>query len=155
MNGDRLVVDASILAKAYLKDEVHSEIAQAILGDYAGGAVELFAPQVLLYEIPSAIQGAVRRRRLSGDEARRAIADFFELGIPTVGDSGTLEAMVTSAYAASEEYGCRLYDALYLIVAEGLRIPFVTADRRLFDAVKGRMQNVIWIEDYAQGSSTS
>ena len=150
MTNGRLVVDASILAKAYLKDEAFSEVARAILRDYALGTVELFAPQFLLYEIPSAIQGAVRRRRLDADEAEQAIAHFFALGIPTVGDPDTLESMITSAYQVGEQLGCRLYDALYLIVAVGLGAPFVTADRKLFDTIEGRLENVVWIEDYAQ-----
>jgi len=155
MTNGRLVVDASILAKVYLKDEPFSEVARDILDRYAHGTIELFAPQFLLYEIPSAIQGAVRRRRLDAAEAERAIAHFFALDIPVVGDSATLASMITSAYEMAERLGCRLYDALYLIVAQALHVPFVTADRKLFDTIEGRLQNVVWIEDYAAQISTS
>jgi predicted nucleic acid-binding protein len=150
MTNGRLVVDASILAKAYLRDETFNDVARAILTDYALGTLELFAPQFLLYEIPSAIQGAVRRRRLDAAEAKQAITHFFALSIPTVGDSETMESMITAAYATGERLGCRLYDALYLIVADGLRAPFVTADRKLFNTISERWRNVVWIEEYAR-----
>ena len=58
--------------------------------------------------------------------------------------------MITSAYEMGEQLGCRLYDALYLIVANALQAPFVTADRKLFDTIKDRLDDVVWIEDYAE-----
>jgi predicted nucleic acid-binding protein len=154
MTNGRLVVDASIVAKAYLKDEAFSDIAAALLGDFAHGTVELFAPQVLLCEIPSALEKAVRRGRISAHDADQAISQFFDLGIVTVGDTNTLPELISSAYRVARRLGGRIYDALYLIVAEGLHIPFITADRKLYTVASDEVTNLIWIEDYAQQLET-
>lgn len=50
---DRLVVDASVVSKFFLKDEDHTAEAQQLLDDFASGSIELVAPQYLLYEVES------------------------------------------------------------------------------------------------------
>lgn len=92
------VIDASVLARVYLKDEEFSSLAEEIVRRYVGGSVELIAPQFILYEIPSAIASAVRQRRLDSSAGRQAIRDFFNLRIRTLGDAGTLQPMIESAY---------------------------------------------------------
>lgn len=79
--------------------------------------------------------------------SREAIRDFFKLRLPTLGDITTLQPMIESAYVRSEQLGCRIYDALYLIIAEVLEYRFVTADRRLYNVLKDRISYVIWIGD--------
>ena len=122
------VIDASVLAKVYLRDEEFAPLAEQIVRRYVDGSIELVAPQLILYEIPSAIQAAARRSRLDPRDARQAIRDFFDLRIPTLGDAATLPRMVQSAYLRAAQVGCLMYDALYLIVAEALGYQFVTAD---------------------------
>ena len=39
------------------------------------------------------------------------------------------------------------YDAVYLVLAAALRMSFVTADRRLYEAVKQRLPFVRWLGD--------
>lgn len=67
MTNAQLVIDASVLAQIYVKDveERFSTIAEDIVEQHIRGSIELVAPQFILYEIPSAIQRAVRRRRLA------------------------------------------------------------------------------------------
>lgn len=150
----RLVVDASIVAKAYLKDEAFSEIADGVLSDFATGALDLVAPQLILYEIPSAIEKALRRGRIAAEDAERAIHGFFDLDIVTVGDRETLPDLISSAYRTSYRVGCRIYDAMYLVVAESLDLPFLTADRRLYDMAGDKFANLLWIEDYEREAAS-
>ncbi|MCH8064440.1 MAG: type II toxin-antitoxin system VapC family toxin [Chloroflexi bacterium] len=144
------VIDASVLAKVFLKDEDHASIAEEIVRQFVTASIELVAPQLILYEIPSAIETAVRRQRLDANDARQAIRDFFDLGIPTLGDGDALQRMIDSAYMRAAQLGCRLYDALYLIVAEALDGQFITADEELYDAVKDQLPYVVWIGDYVE-----
>jgi predicted nucleic acid-binding protein len=155
MTNAQLVVEASIVAKAYLKDEAFVDLAEALLDDFARGRTELFAPQLILYEIPSALEKAVRRGRISVGDGHRAAAHFLELGIVTVGDSDTLPQLIYAAYKVGQRLGCRIYDALYLVVADGLSFPFLTADRRLYDLAHGEFANLIWIEDYEREIGSS
>ena len=137
------VIGASVLAKVFLKDEDHASIAEGIVSQFVTASIELVAPQFILYEIPSAIEIAVRRQRLAANDARQAIRDFFELGIPTLGDRDTLQRMIDSAYQRAEQLGCRMYDALYLVVVEALECRFVTADERLYNTVKEQLPYVV------------
>ena len=144
------VIDASVLAKVYLRDEEFAPVAQRFVSRYVDASLDLVAPQLILYEIPSAIQTAVRRGRLDPKDGLAAMDDFFRLQIPVVGDSNTLRPMLESASALAEELGCRLYDAMYLTVAETLDCRFITADLKLYGAVSERADYVVWIADYAE-----
>ncbi len=150
MTDRQLVVDASVLAQIYVKDEEEqfAYIAEGIVRQYVDGSLDLVAPQVILYEIPSAIHRAVRRRRLSPNDARMAIRHFFNLGVRTLGTDGNLERLIESAYMRATQLGCHIYDALYLVVAEVLGYRFVTADRKLYQAIHSRVDYVLWIADY-------
>ncbi len=149
------VIDASVLAKVFLKDEDHASIAEEIVRQFATASIELVAPQFILYEIPSAIETAVRRQRLDANDARQAIRDFFSLRIPTLGDADTLQLMIDSAYMRAAQLGCRMYDALYLVVAEALDCQFITADEKLYNTVKDHLPYVVWIGDYEKPEESS
>ena len=104
---------------------------------------------MILYEIPRAIQAAVRRNRLDPDDGRQAIADFFALQLPALGRPSTLQSMIEAAYDLAERVDCRLHDALYLTVAEQSGYPLLTADLRLYERVKDKVPYVRWITDFS------
>lgn len=145
----RLVVDASVIAKAYLRDEEHSQVSDHILLSFAAGSLDLIAPQYILYEVPSTILNAVRQRRLSSKRGAEAIEEFLSLPLLTVGSDVTLPDMLRRAHALAESLGCRLYDALYLVVGQEFDAPVVTADGRLFRGVSQAFPHLIWLADYA------
>jgi predicted nucleic acid-binding protein len=47
------------------------------------------------------------------------------------------------------------YDAAYLALAEHEGIPFVTGDKQLYNAVKGRLPWVRWVGDYRSEAKES
>ena len=145
---ERLVVDASVIAKIFLKDEDPRAVARTIALSFASGVLDLIAPEIILYEVPSAILNAVRRQRLSPSEGLNAVEEFLNLELPTVGSSDVLPNMVRRAYALAEEFGCRLQDALYLAVAVEFDLPLITADARLYRGLRGRVPQLLWFEDF-------
>ncbi len=145
---EQWVVDASVIAKVYLRDEDHAEVAEALVSRYVVGDADLIAPQFILYEVPSTILAAVRRRRLNPTRGEEAIREFFNLRIPTVGDDATLQSMVEQAYSLAQDVGCKIYDATYLVVALALDLPFITADAKLYRALSRQLANLVWIADY-------
>ena len=145
MTGGPWVIDASFLAKLYLRDEEFAHVAREVVRAYVGGMEELVALEFILYEIPSAIQAAVRRQRLSDRQGREAVRDLFALGIRTVG--GTDQALVEAAYDRAQQLGCSIYDALYVVVAETLGFDLLTADRKLYDAVHESVPCVVSLGD--------
>ena len=152
---ERWVIDASVLAKIYLKDEDHTEIAETIVSRYISGTIDLVAPQFILYEVPSTILAAVRRRRLNAERGYQAIREFFELRIPLVGDDATLQSMIEAAYTLAQDTGCKIYDSLYLVVAEAFDCPFITADAKLFRALSQQTDYLAWIGDFQPETAAS
>ena len=128
-----LVVDASVAAKWHLPDEDHADTADAILQRFVRGELLLWAPDYIRYEVPAAITVATQGRspRLLPEAGRQAIEKFLDLGLSTT-DSRRL---VLDAYPLVHQFGCALYDALYLALAQRLGIPFITADRRLYQRI--------------------
>jgi predicted nucleic acid-binding protein len=153
---DRLVVDASVVAKFYLKDEDHSQIAQQLLGDFSAGSIDLVAPQFLLHEVASTLLGAVRRRRLDQADADEALEELLTLGVQFVQDNAPGSSMLREAYALASRFGCGLYDALYLSVSLTLDLPLITADGRLYRGMAEKVPQLVWIADYQinRGAST-
>jgi len=141
-----LVVDASVAVKWLLTDEEYADQAARLLTAFEDGRLSFVAPEHIRYEVPSAITVATRGRRprLTEEQGREAIEEFLALGIRLVGD----DDLVRAAYPLARRSGCAFYDALYLTLAERLRLPFLTADRRLYERVR-QLPHVRWIKDYA------
>ena len=157
MTDAQLVIDASVLAQIYVRDieERFSPLAEEIVRRHVSGSIELVAPQFILYEIPSAIHRAVRRRRLAPNDARLAIRHFFNLRLRTLGGDGSLRLMIESAYMRAAQLGCHIHDALYLVVAEVLGYRFITADKKLYQRIFDQVDYAIWIEDYESEAGSS
>ena len=150
MTDAQLVIDASVLVQLYVKDaeERFAAVADDIIRRHVGGMIELVAPQIILYEVPSAIRRAVRRGRLDPADAHLSIRHFFNLGLRTLGRDETVRPMIESAFVRGSSLDCHLYDSLYLVVAEVLGYRFITADRKLHNQVRNQVDYVIWVEDY-------
>ena len=156
MTDGPLVIDASVLAKIYLRDEEFSRVAEALVRGHSTGARQLVAPDLIQYEIARAIQAAVRKRRLDPIDGRRAVRQFFALRIQTLGSTErSRRPLIESAYLRAEQLGCRLNDAVYVVMAEVLGYEFITADRKLHTAISSQVDLVVWIGDYPIDETSS
>jgi predicted nucleic acid-binding protein len=144
-NPPRYVVDASIVSKWHLRDEQHVDRADAILFAFQAGRIDLIAPDHLRYEVPSAIRKGVRTGRLMSHQARTAISDFLNWGLPTVGGDG----LIPAAYDQPVRFGCSFYDGLYLALSDAIGCPLLHADDHLRNALGGGFPSAIWIEDWS------
>ena len=144
------VVDASVAAKWHLTDEEYAVEAATVLQHFGQGQIELLAPAQIRYEVPAAFTVATlgRNPRLTPPDGRAAIQEFLALGIKTIDD----DWLILSAYDLSQQYGCALYDGLYLALSQGLGIPFITADRRLYQRIR-HLPHAVWITDYSAAAS--
>jgi predicted nucleic acid-binding protein len=142
---EALVVDASVAAKWYLRDETDVEQADLLLTRFSLGELVLVAPEQIRYEIPATISVATvgTRPRMSRDDGRAAIESFLALGVHTFGT----DDLILSAFALVHQHAIAFYDALYLALATILEIPFITADNRLYQRIAG-IEGVLWISDY-------
>ncbi|MDO8691518.1 MAG: type II toxin-antitoxin system VapC family toxin [Dehalococcoidia bacterium] len=143
---ETLVVDASVAVKWNLGDEEHADKATLLLTRFSEGKTDLLAPDYIRYEVPSAITVATQGRgpRIAQDQGKEAIEEFLNLGVRTMDSS----ELILEAYPLVHQYGCALYDALYLALAQRLTLPFITADFKLYRRIR-HLPGVVWIGDYS------
>jgi predicted nucleic acid-binding protein len=143
---EALVVDASVATKWHLKDEEEADKALLLLNRFTQGKVELFAPDYIRYEVPAEITFASsgRRPRIQPELAREAIEAFLALGLTTRNSN----QLVLESFPLVHQYGCAFYDGLYLALKNRLNLPFITADRKLYQRIQ-HLPAIIWLGDYS------
>lgn len=116
-----IVVDASVIIEVLLQ----TEAGRAITGTLLDGRDTLHAPHLLDVEVTQVLRRFVQRGELYESRAREAIDTLREFPLrryphePLLGRIWALRENLTA------------YDAAYVALAEGLRSPLVTRDRRL------------------------
>jgi predicted nucleic acid-binding protein len=138
----RFVVDASVAVK-WLVPEVHSGAARALL---RAGSV-LLAPDLIRAEVGNVLWKRWRRGELDAAEVDAALADFR--GFPL--EVHSAEPLLESAWAIARATGLTVYDSLYAALAVAQPAPLVTADRCLFEALRGGALAAacVWVENAA------
>jgi predicted nucleic acid-binding protein len=115
-----IVVDASVLAPAIADDGADGDRARARL---AGEA--LAAPELIFLEVASVLRRATRAHRLDARRAGQALADLAALPLR----SAPHVPLLARAWELRDT--ATVYDGAYLALAELLRAPLLTADKRL------------------------
>jgi predicted nucleic acid-binding protein len=137
---NRCVVDASVVAAAFFREE-HAETARRLLLS----DVELYAPDLIYAELASVVWKRRRRGELAEEEAIQLLADMLTLPL-VVAPSREL---ADGALQAALRTGRTVYDCLYLALGAKLQTVMVTADRRLANALSsGPLEkHIAWIGD--------
>ncbi len=139
-----ICVDASVAAQWIFEEDL-SATARALLADMITAGDAPCAPPLLAFELTNVVLQRVRRRLIPANEAREYLADFLALGVAVV----TAPDMHLRALSLSTRFSLpAAYDAHYLALAEWLRCPFWTNDRRLVNTVGASLPFVRWIGDY-------
>lgn len=116
------MLDASAVVDLILNIRPYSEvISQRIMGE----ARALYAPYLLDAEVGQVLRRWVLREQLSVDRALVAIEDFWALAICRYPHRPLLER------AFELRNNATIYDALYVVLAEGLDAPLLTRDQAL------------------------
>lgn len=138
----RYVVDASVAAKWYFREDL-SERADALLEQKN----EIFAPGLLAVEIATLVWKRARRGEISETAADRIVAALRQVPLeirPTA-------ELVTAALPLALHKGLTLHDGFYVALAMKSGCPLVTADRKLYDVLRGGSlsEQVVWLGDLA------
>lgn len=136
----RFVVDASVIAKWRFPEP------------YAGDALRLLARGRELWtpDLAWAELGNITWKKWRQDEIDR-VAAFDILGsfqtLPLLVFSSKL--LTTTAWVLAQFFNRSFYDSLYLALAVNQECPMVTADRRLYNAVKQTSPefSILWVEE--------
>jgi len=149
-----MIVDASVLLCAFFPDEAQPQ-AQKLVREHVAGRVRLKAPALLVYELSNAVWQAERRKRITAAQADEILQVFAGLEIEIIPPAFPLrETSVGALLPLARQFDCSAYEAVYLALAETSKEQFITADERRYHAVRGQLDWVIWIKDYAGDDRT-
>jgi len=125
----RLLVDTSVLIKWFQSEgEGYLREARALRAAHVAGEVEAHIIDLALYEVGNVL---LRALRWSAADTAAQLDDLVAI----VGPPLVVDALIfRSATYLAEQHGLSFYDASWAAAAQELRIPLVTADRRLIAA---------------------
>lgn len=124
----RVVADASYCGAWILPDEVSDEAAD-LLRQIEITRVELVIPSLWHYEMTNLLRSAQRHGRLTVTAAKRAQVLLGQVPVALCDTPSGPENKVI--LDLSFEFDLSAYDAAYVELASRLRIPLLTADRKL------------------------
>ena len=127
----RIVVDASVLLKAYFRDERGHDAAQELVKFYARGDYHFIAPTLITYEIINACSIAHRKGRISFNLAKEILTEMLSLEIK----KEDVEPLKERILDISCQYNRSAYDASYVALAEAENCNFITGDEKLYRSV--------------------
>ena len=128
MEGEKVVVDASVVVKWFVEEE-YSKEALMLRDSYADGAIDLIAPSLLRFEVINALKysGAFGEDELK--EVLRALDDYQITLFDLEGDYGE------KAIEIVMRKGITMYDAAYVALALVQDATLYTADEKLLEKV--------------------
>lgn len=144
--GETVVVDASVIAKWYLKEEWRKE-ALSLRRDYIEGKISLTAPAIMPFEVLNAVKFS---RKDVEANVLEAIAESLSLyGIKLYDLEGEY-AKEVARLAIKETI--TVYDASYVALAKILNSILYTADEKLVEEVSKEHKKLIeHIRRYRKG----
>lgn len=136
----RCVVDASIAVKWFIP-EPHAISANRLLYE----DFELLAPDLIFPEFGNVLWKKWRRGEITAASAYGIMEDFSQMAMKRYNS----QSFVGEAWRIAERFGRSFYDSLYIALAKAQGCPVVTADLKLYNALKnGPLKKyILWVED--------
>ena len=141
INPNLVCVDASLVI-ALLLPERFSDKALRLWEKWMQADLDITAPRLIRYEVPSVIHRKGLRGLITWDDAQTVLGYFLNLDI-SCDESESLP--IRASELARQFQRSNTYDAFYLAQAEQFSCPFWTGDERLFNAVKDGYSLIHWL----------
>lgn len=137
---NRYVVDASVAIKWYLPED-YSEHSECLISS----SIELFCPDLLISEVGNILWKRIVRAECSHSKALKILKEL---------QSPPLYMWSTALFAENAlDIACRtkrtFYDSVYIALAIKADCRMVTADLKLYNALKDTplKKYILWVED--------
>lgn len=127
MNGDRIVLDASVVFKWLRPQQRHSTEAALVRADYAAGRLSISVPSLLFLEL---LNAAARRWSWDAHAVRQLAIDLTRLAFDV--DDPAIDRV-----AEWTTRGLSAYDAAYVALADGLGVRLISDDERVLEVATG------------------
>jgi len=123
------VLDTSVVVKWYVEEE-DSDKARILMQNHLDGKSTLVVPDLLIYEVANALKysGA-----FSEKEICESVQDLYDLKLDII---APLPSVIYPAIKISLTKDIAFYDAFYLALAQEIKSPLITADKKLYQKVK-------------------
>jgi predicted nucleic acid-binding protein len=122
-----VVVDASVLVEYLLPGDLWPA-AQRVIGDFAAGDIEIWAPDLLYVEAVAAVRRMARLRMVAAADAARVVGWLSRFTVSTTGVHQDIGAIWERRDTLTP------YDAAYSALAARLGVPLITSDQGLATA---------------------
>lgn len=140
---EKLVVDSGIAVKWFI-DEGDLAEAFVIYEGYQQGKLELLAPDLIFAEFGNILWKKLLFQGLSKSIINDTIEEFRQISFLITPNRYLFE----EAFQIAVKHQRTFYDSLYLALSRKENCQFVTADERLYNAVKTNFSNIILLADW-------
>ena len=106
--------------------------------------IELYCPELLVFEVLNALWKAVKRELTTLRDVKHCCEAFIKLSPRTVGFNSKDHEKV---FEISVESGLTFYDVSYMVTALNTRSMLITSDRNLY-GVANRYVETLYLKDY-------
>lgn len=135
----RFVVDASVAVKWFVRENLRREALQLLL-QHPG---RLLAPDFLLAEVANVFLKKIRAGEVRESFARGALARIERNMV-----LASTQPLARPAFVLAHQYTRSVYDALYVALALQQGCQLVTADERLYNALRPALpETMLWVGD--------
>lgn len=141
MSDKTIIIDASVIAKWYLPDE-KDDYALKIQQDFTSKTIFISVPILLFYEVNNILKNAAKSLRISKEKTYKAYKDLLQLDFTVYSSVALFEETLQLAIA----FDITSYDASYIALAEYLKVPVFTADKKLVEKTSSSLVKVL--DDY-------
>jgi predicted nucleic acid-binding protein len=138
-----VVLDSGVAIKWFVA-EPHSAEARRVLDAYRTGAVSFLAPDLINAEVGNVAWKKHVFQKMDASDAEAIVIGFRMISIGLTSTADLLE----DAYRLAVVHRRTVYDMAYLALSVRERCPFVTADEKLFNAVRSTFPSVVWLANW-------
>lgn len=135
-----IIVDGSVAVKWFVPEQ-HADAALRLLQDNTG----MGAPDIILAEVGNILWKKWRRGEIEPDAVLEMMLDFRKISLHLF----NTDYLFVDAWHIAKNYSRSFYDSLYVALAVKNDCRMVTADLKLYNALKktALRKHILWIED--------
>lgn len=145
MSFSACIVDANVALQLVLKQELTDSASALFDRVVADDPLQMHVPDLFFAEITNVLtlQTRLGKPRLLAEQAYAALQYLRLLPFAVTGN----HALGPRALELAMLHRLNGYDAIYVALAEKFDLPFITADNKLVNALKGYPGDIRWLGD--------